>query len=78
MAMNWIWYVAPLGALAALAMATVFFRSMKAADAGNARMQEIASYVRAHAKEGDLVITMGAGDIYKVGELLLAEAEAEA
>ncbi len=39
---------------------------------------EIASYVRAHAKEGDLVITMGAGDIYKVGELLLAEAEAEA
>jgi UDP-N-acetylmuramate--alanine ligase len=34
-------------------------------------MSEIAAYVRAHAKPGDLVITMGAGDIYKVGEMIL-------
>lgn len=32
---------------------------------------EITAYVRQHAKPGDLVITMGAGDIYKVGEALL-------
>ncbi|MDR1247638.1 MAG: UDP-N-acetylmuramate--L-alanine ligase [Clostridiales Family XIII bacterium] len=32
---------------------------------------EMAAYVRANAKPGDLVITMGAGDIYKVGEMIL-------
>ena len=26
-----------------------------------------------HLREGDLLITMGAGDVYKVGEELLAE-----
>lgn len=31
----------------------------------------IAQYLERHAKPGDLVITMGAGDIYKVGEMLL-------
>ena len=44
--MNPLWYIAPLGSLLALAMAVVFFRAMKRADAGSARMQEIASYVR--------------------------------
>ena len=34
---------------------------------------EIANYVKKNAEEGDLVITMGAGDIYKVGELIIAE-----
>lgn len=34
---------------------------------------EIANYVRKNAEKGDLVITMGAGDIYKVGELIIAE-----
>lgn len=33
--------------------------------------EEIADYVYEHAQEGDLVITMGAGDIYKVGEMIL-------
>lgn len=33
----------------------------------------IADYVREHAQRGDMVITMGAGDIYKVGEMLLEE-----
>ncbi len=33
--------------------------------------EEIADFVYANAKEGDVVITMGAGDIYKVGELIL-------
>ena len=31
----------------------------------------IADYVDAQAQRGDMVITMGAGDIYKVGEMLL-------
>ncbi len=34
---------------------------------------EVAEYVRENAKEGDMVITMGAGDIYKIGEMLLEE-----
>ena len=34
---------------------------------------EIADYVEKHAEKGDMVITMGAGDIYKVGEKLLGE-----
>jgi UDP-N-acetylmuramate--alanine ligase len=37
---------------------------------------EIASFVLNNAEEGDLVITMGAGDIYKVGDLIL-EADRE-
>lgn len=32
---------------------------------------DIASYVYKNAKPGDLVLTMGAGDIYKVGEMIL-------
>ena len=32
---------------------------------------EIADYVLANAKDGDIVITMGAGDIYRVGEIIL-------
>ena len=31
----------------------------------------IADYVDDQAQRGDMVITMGAGDIYKVGEMLL-------
>ncbi len=33
--------------------------------------EEIAAYVSENAEPGDMVITMGAGDIYKVGEMLL-------
>ncbi|MBR6473520.1 MAG: UDP-N-acetylmuramate--L-alanine ligase [Firmicutes bacterium] len=33
--------------------------------------EDMADYIRANAKKGDMVITMGAGDIYKVGDLLL-------
>lgn len=33
--------------------------------------RKIADYVRDHARKGDLVITMGAGDIYKVGEMIM-------
>ena len=33
--------------------------------------EEIASFVYNNAEPGDLVITMGAGDIYKVGEMIL-------
>ena len=32
---------------------------------------EIANFVYNNAEEGDLAITMGAGDIYKVGEMIL-------
>ena len=33
--------------------------------------EDIAAYVYQNATEGDLVLTMGAGDIYKVGEMIL-------
>ncbi|MBQ0079241.1 MAG: UDP-N-acetylmuramate--L-alanine ligase, partial [Eubacterium sp.] len=33
---------------------------------------EIAAYVYENAQEGDLILTMGAGDIYRVGEKILA------
>lgn len=33
--------------------------------------EKIAEYVSENAESGDMVITMGAGDIYKVGEMLL-------
>lgn len=36
-------------------------------------LEKIAEFVKAEAKPNDLVITMGAGDIYKVGEMVLAE-----
>ena len=41
-----LWYIAPAASLVALVVAAFFFRSMKKADAGNDRMQEIAGYVR--------------------------------
>ena len=34
--------------------------------------EEAAEFIRAQAKRGDIVITMGAGDVYKVGDMLLA------
>jgi UDP-N-acetylmuramate--alanine ligase len=34
---------------------------------------EIASYIKSNASPGDVVITMGAGDVYKIGEMLLEE-----
>lgn len=33
--------------------------------------QDVADYFKEHVKEGDLVITMGAGDVYKIGEMLV-------
>ncbi len=33
--------------------------------------EEIAAYLDKNAKAGDIIITMGAGDVYKVGELFL-------
>ena len=41
-----LWYIAPIASLIALAVAAIFFRSMKKADPGNERMCEIAGYVR--------------------------------
>ncbi len=35
--------------------------------------EEMAAYVKEHAGENDLVLTMGAGDIYKVGEMILED-----
>lgn len=40
-------------------------------------MGEIADFVLAYAQPGDLVITMGAGDIYKVGEAILEKDQRE-
>ncbi len=36
---------------------------------------EIAEYLRDNVTEGDLVLTMGAGDVYKIGEALNSEQE---
>ena len=36
---------------------------------------EIADYVRANAKEGDLVITLGCGDVYKCAHMILKDGE---
>lgn len=33
--------------------------------------EEVAAYFRKHAKPGDLILTMGAGDVYKIGEMLI-------
>ena len=41
-----IWAIAPVGAVLALVMAFVFYRAMVKANPGNARMVEIAGYVR--------------------------------
>lgn len=38
-----------------------------------ASFKKIADYVKKNAEDGDLVITMGAGDIYKVGRMILEE-----
>lgn len=35
--------------------------------------EEMAAYVKANAVENDLVLTMGAGDIYKVGSMILED-----
>ena len=34
-------------------------------------LPEVAAYLKSIAQEGDIIITVGAGDIYKAGELLL-------
>ena len=34
---------------------------------------KIADYVREHAEDGDVVITMGAGDIYKAGKMIMEQ-----
>jgi len=41
-----VWAIAPIGAVLALIMAYVFYRAMVKANPGNARMVEIAGYVR--------------------------------
>lgn len=41
-----LWYIAPVGAVLALIFAAIFFYQVKRANPGNARMVEIASYVR--------------------------------
>jgi len=41
-----IWWIAPIGAVLALVMAYVFYKMMMKASPGNARMVEIAGYVR--------------------------------
>ena len=33
---------------------------------------EVADFIKAQAKKGDIVITMGAGDVYKIGDILLS------
>ena len=35
-------------------------------------LPEVTAYLRENVREGDVVITMGAGDIFRAGEALLA------
>ena len=35
------------------------------------RFEEIADYVMTHAKENDLILTLGGGDIYKCANLIV-------
>jgi len=44
-----IWYLAPVSAVIALIFAVIFFRQVKAANPGDAKMQEIAGHVTAGA-----------------------------
>ena len=37
--------------------------------------EEAADFIKAQAKRGDIVITMGAGDVYKIGDMLLSDNE---
>ena len=34
-------------------------------------LPEVSAYLKSIAQEGDIILTVGAGDIYKAGELLL-------
>ena len=36
-------------------------------------LPEVTAYLREYVREGDIVITMGAGDIFRAGEALLSE-----
>jgi UDP-N-acetylmuramate--alanine ligase len=36
-------------------------------------LPEVTDYLRANIREGDVVLTMGAGDIFRAGEALLSE-----
>ena len=37
-------------------------------------LPEVTAYLRDHVREGDIVVTMGAGDIFRAGEALISEA----
>jgi len=37
--------------------------------------EEAAAFIKAEAKRGDIVITMGAGNVYKIGDILLSDTE---
>ena len=37
--------------------------------------EESAAFIKAFAKRGDIVITMGAGNVYKIGDILLSDTE---
>ncbi len=37
------------------------------------KMEDAAAYVRGLAQKGDLIVTMGAGDVYKVGPMILGK-----
>ena len=36
-------------------------------------LPEVAAYLREIAQPGDIIVTVGAGDIYKAGEMLLQD-----
>ena len=37
----------------------------------NCKLEDIAEYLKEHAQPGDCILTMGAGDVFQVGEMML-------
>jgi K(+)-stimulated pyrophosphate-energized sodium pump len=73
-----LWYIAPIGAIAALFFAAIFFQQVKRANPGNERMQEIAKYVRegafAYLKQqykGVILFFVGAFLVFQFMSLVL-------
>lgn len=65
-----IWYLAPFGAISALLFAYFFYRNVRAHNPGNARMQEIAGYVREGAYAYLLQQYKGVGIFFLVALIL--------
>ena len=60
---NEIWIIPTVGCVNDIAKKTVSYTHLEAA----------ADWVKQNAREGDLVITLGCGDIYKASKMMVAD-----